>query len=383
MEETGKPRRIRRPDGLKTRSSQTGDKPSRASAGSGSGKPAVRTQRTRIAPPSEPKRHDKSLEGLGHLLKTKREIHGLTRRDIVVKIKIPLEQLESIEDGRLSSLPPVFAKGFLRAYANELGLDAEAILEDYRQMTGGFKNEPASREPLASRYVETSVGPGRWRPGARTVVIAVLVVVALAVGIWLWPSLKGALSSAMPFTDKNAAPVTADNGSTEPGQTPSVPVFSTEPPAPAPAGERDNELAALSEAAARLTSGGFSFDTFADDGGAGQFVEDPLSTPPTPAATGSLADAGAVLGVPAISEGGTLTLASQQDKVWVQVEVDGRQPQFLVLKTGEKATWTANESIVVTAGQATALNVNWNGQDLGPLGGNDRPIVEARFPRQG
>ena len=381
MEETGKPRRISRLGTTKTGSAKAGSRavpPAGASSGDGPKKPAVRTQRTRISPPSEPRRHDKSLEGLGHLLKTKREINGLTRRDIVVKIKIPLDQLESIEDGRLSSLPPVFAKGFLRAYANELGLDAEAILEDYRQMTGGFKNEPASREPLASRYVETSVGPGRWRPGARTVVIAVLVVAALAAGIWLWPSFKSTLSSIIPFTDKGSDQLASESGQV--GETGSAPVFSTEPQAPA-AANQDQELAALAEAASRLNAGGFSFNAGGGDA-AGQFVEDPLAVSPAPAATGSLADTSSVLGVP-VSGGGTLTLSSQQDKVWVQVAVDGRAPQYLLLKTGEKATWTADDSIVVTAGQATALNVNWNGQDLGPLGGNDRPIVEARFPRQG
>ena len=138
---------------------------------------------------TEVTQENKSLENLGNMLKTHREINGMTRRDVVVKTKIPLEQLESIEEGRLSSLPPVFAKGFLRAYATELGLDAEALVEDYRQMTGGFKNEPASREPLAPKYIETSVG-SNIGPLLKFLLLLILIVAALGAAFWFSPAFR-------------------------------------------------------------------------------------------------------------------------------------------------------------------------------------------------
>ncbi len=299
----------------------------------------IRREARRTDPVAESRRQEQTLEGLGTLFKTKREIQGLTRRDVVVKIKIPLDQLESIEDGRLSSLPPVFAKGFLRVYANELGLDAEAILEDYRRMTGGFKNEPASREPLAPRYVETSVGPGRWRPDPRLVVGAILLVAAVLVAIWLWPGIKGFI----PFVGEDSAEII--NGSSVLSSASAR--LNGEAPATGPAARE-----AAPEALAAAT---------------GSLEATPATGPPAEAAAEPELD------------GGILTLSSHKDNVWVQVVVDGRPAQHLTLKTGQKATWEAEKYITVTSGLANALSVIWNGQDLGLLG--DNPIVETRFPK--
>ena len=318
--------------------------------------------RAPISPQPESRRREKSLEGLGNLLKTKREINGLTRRDVVVKIKIPLDQLEAIEEGRLSSLPPVFAKGFLRAYANELGLDAEAILEDYRQMTGGFKNEPASREPLAPRYVETSVGSAGWRPGLRALVIGALVLLTFVAALIIWPGFRAGLGSVIPFLDR-------------------VPGFA--------AAEKEPESGNSSGAVGlpdNTSSSTSILNTPADDG---DFVGDPLAQnswaeESSSAATGILSPppnssrAGTSAAVP--GGGGTLTISSRQDRVWVQLVVDGRAPEFFWLRAGQTVTRQASEDIVVTAGQAAAFSVNWNGQDLGPLGDRDNP-VEIRFPK--
>lgn len=311
---------------------------------------------------------EKSLEDMGHLLKTKREINGLSRRDIVVKIKIPLDQLESIEDGRLSSLPPVFAKGFLRAYANELGLDAEALLDDYRKMTGGFKNEPASREPLAPRYVETSVGSSRWRPGPRLLVGFILVIAAVAAGWWLWPGAREFVSSWWPLGA--AEEVAAQgSGSSEQGNSLIGDSGLTE-------GQNLVQLGGAPETTAPMISGSLSqpaSETFTPDdetsiepGEASMPVE---TAPVTPAAP-------AVLDTPT-----SLTLTSTKDKAWAEVMVDGRSPQyFWFASAGDSAKVIATESIIVTSGTANDLLVLWDGQEeLGPLA--QSKTARVRFPK--
>jgi len=311
--------------------------------------------------------HEKSLEALGNLLKTKREINGLTRRDMVVKTKIPLEQLESIEDGRLSSLPPVFAKGFLRAYANELGLDAEAVLEDYRQMTGGFKNEPASSEPLAQKYVDSSVGSKGWKPGPRAIVITLMVIAALVASFWLWPGLRVSAVSALPFlghlpgfgsaAEQAKAVDLGQGGGEEPG-TSDIP---DRLPGTYPEDEIDNP----------------GVNQF-EDPGATRIIGGPLSLPQEVAGTdASTADSSEPEPVP----GGTLVLSSNKDGTWLQVIVDNRAPEFILLNSGEQVTWKAKDHIIVTAGQPDSVLVNWNGQDIGTLGDRDSKVVERRFPR--
>ncbi len=270
---------------------------------------------------------NKNLENLGNMLKTQREICGMTRRDVVVKTKIPLEQLESIEDGRLSSLPPVFAKGFLRAYATELGLDAEVLVEDYRQMTGGFKNEPASREPLAPKYIETSVG-SNMGPLIRIMLLLLLIAAALGGAFWFSPDFRATTLSVFPALSR----ATAEEA---------VPAAAPEP-APIAA-----EAAAATEAPAEPEAAAIQPETAA--------------APPQPEPAG-----------------GALILTSNKDNIWAQVAIDGEAPQYHYFKAGQKSEFVAKHTIVVTAGQAQALSVNWNGQELGPLA--EKTVAEVRFP---
>ena len=307
----------------------------------------------------EASRAEKNLEALGNLLKTKREINGLTRRDIVVKIKIPLDQLEAIEEGRLSSLPPVFAKGFLRAYANELGLDAESMLDDYRKMTGGFKNEPASREPLAPRYVESSVGSVGWRPGPRFIVFVVLLIAAMAAAFIWWPELRSTAGGWLPGGGSPAVETPAGGGSaTQDGST----------------GGIDGTQSAGAEDGSS-TIGGF------------------IGQPPADGDTGRASDigslesggagtAGSAKPLPVLTTPTSLTLTSTKDQAWAEVTVDGGSPEyFWFARAGQSAKVIATESIIVSSGAAKDLLVLWDGQEeLGPLSATTATTVKVRFP---
>ncbi|GHV58073.1 hypothetical protein FACS189460_5460 [Deltaproteobacteria bacterium] len=292
----------------------------------------------------DPVRQEKSLEALGRMLKTKREINGWTRRDMVIKIKIPMDQLEAIEDGRLSLLPPVFAKGFLRAYANELSLDAEAILDDYRKMTGGFKNEPASREPLANRYVETSVGSPAWRPGLRGLAVTVALLAAGALLFGVWPEFRRAVLGLWP----TPADTPAETILVQAGGAPPPPTTGS---GEAPAGLGPAEAAAPAPREAAVAGGRLAAEA------------------PPPAGSAEAA---------APAPGGELTLVSQKDGVWVQIAVDGRPVEHFCVKRGQQVIRKAETGLVIRTGQATALSAAWNGQNLGPL--SDSPIAEVTLP---
>ena len=73
------------------------------------------------------------------------------------------------------------------------------MLEEYRQLTGGFKNERASREPVAPRDVETSGGRAGMNKKLKAVILVVAVVLRVAaLLIWLVPGLKSNISSSEP-----------------------------------------------------------------------------------------------------------------------------------------------------------------------------------------
>ena len=102
--------------------------------------------------------------------------------------------------------------------------------------------------------------------------------------------------------------------------------------------------------------------------------------------TGRLAPPPEEVAAPA-ERAGFLTLVSTENQVWVQVVVDGKSPEFLFLRKGQKTTLTVNQSAVVTTGQATALAAIWQERDqdpakdlnLSPLSSDK--VAEVRFPQ--
>ena len=295
------------------------------------------TQGDRLSAALDLSQQEKSLEALGRTFKAKREINGLTRRDVVVKIKIPMDQLESIEDGRLSTLPPVFAKGFLRAYANELGLDAEAILDHYRQLTGDFKSDPAGRETQPPRY-EAKLDTDSRHPIRRLLAVLALLALGLAAAFWFWPDfwVWRAAADLLPVSIRNWSPSLAPRPEKKPEGPPAS--SQAEPPA-----ARAPELAVASGS---------------------------LATAAPAAERAAPAEAPA--------QGGELTLVSQKDEIWLQLIVDGQPVKHYWLKRGQTVVQRAEKTVVVRTGQATALNATWNGRDLGAL--SVQPVAEASFP---
>lgn len=72
-----------------------------------------------------------------HKLKTSREAAGHSLEDIAAMLRIRLVYLRAIEAGQYDILPAgPYVRGFLRTYANALGLDEAEVLSLYEQETG-------------------------------------------------------------------------------------------------------------------------------------------------------------------------------------------------------------------------------------------------------
>ncbi len=77
----------------------------------------------------------------------------------------------------------------------------------------------------------------------------------------------------------------------------------------------------------------------------------------------------------ALVEQGVVT-PSRPD-TWTQVEVDGEAVFEGMNEPGEVLRYEGVEEIFIRTGNAAALNVNYNGQDIGPMG--ERGEVVERF----
>lgn len=74
------------------------------------------------------------MKEIGLKLKLKREENGVSIEEAASDLKIRASQLESIEEGKKDDFKDVFSlKYFIRDYAKYLGLDGEAMLDDFNE----------------------------------------------------------------------------------------------------------------------------------------------------------------------------------------------------------------------------------------------------------
>ncbi len=112
---------------------------------------------------------------IGSSLRNARERRKLELADVERATHIRTKYLQALEDERFDVLPgPAYVKGFLRTYADHLGLDGRRFLEEYNTRF------PVADAPETAPLVR--VRPRRRLPDARLVVIPV----AVAIGLFIW-----------------------------------------------------------------------------------------------------------------------------------------------------------------------------------------------------
>ncbi len=83
-------------------------------------------------------------------MKKIRENAGVSLAEVSNFTKVKQEHLQKIEEGDFDSLPPdVYIRGFIRSYANYLGLDPKEVLKYYDREIGVWNNIKKKQKPLA------------------------------------------------------------------------------------------------------------------------------------------------------------------------------------------------------------------------------------------
>jgi cytoskeleton protein RodZ len=138
---------------------------------------------------------------IGSTLRAARLRHGRTLGDISRATNIPVRVLESIENGTMEQVPGgLFVRAYLRAYAGQVGLDPEAIVNAHLE-----QDAPPSQEEeldaLRSRWATRGTSSGSWI--ATTLLAALLALLVLA-------AIFSRVSDE-PLHDPPAEPVPADD----------------------------------------------------------------------------------------------------------------------------------------------------------------------------
>ena len=103
---------------------------------------------------------------LGETLRRERQGRNISIRQVSEATKINARHLEALEQSDFASLPGgAFSKGFVRAYAAHLGLDAEAMVNRYqheiaRLTTAPEEPAPPTRDERRRRFLRVAVIAG-------------------------------------------------------------------------------------------------------------------------------------------------------------------------------------------------------------------------------
>jgi cytoskeleton protein RodZ len=176
--------------------------------------------------------------GIGDTLREAREAQERTLEEMARAVRARTEQLRALEEERFDTFHgDVYAKGFLRSYAIELGMDPAPLLEVYRAEVSG------PEDARASTLLTGSIPDGPRRSTPPTWLVWALVGVMIVMGL----AFLGTISDR--FTPPSASP--DEPVGPPPAPAPSVEEPEQEPepePEPEPVFEGVEVLLALEEA---------------------------------------------------------------------------------------------------------------------------------------
>ena len=263
-----------------------------------------------------------SSGGFGQTLRNARERRGVSLRQIANATKISVGVLEALERNDISKLPGgIFGRAFVRSYAVEVGLDPEATIQDF---IAQFPNDSVIAGHPTSNQVEDNVAVESDRQTAGTFLWLIAIAVPIAAGLLYFATLGRRVETAPP-----------------------------PPPAVAAAAPETRTLATSPSPAAP-------------------------ATPPPPASATASPPADARPAVSATAGDQLTVVLIAKRPCWVSATVDGQKSIERLLQAGEQHRITVRREMVLTAGDASAITLQFNGADARPLG-KAGEVVTARF----
>lgn len=287
-------------------------------------------------------------------VKQKRDLDELTR-----VLRIRRDYLEAIEDGDTRRLPgPTYAVGFVRAYANELGLDGADAVRRFKAETENFDATPDLAFPAPA-------SEGRL-PGGAILAVSVLAAVLLY-GAWY---LFGPEETAAPPGTPSAAASAPSGAAPSTGTPPAANDAASASTQSGPTSPQTTTSGAPGDVAGTPSQSGKVSGT--TDGTPATTSTATATTPPGKKATQTSDATAAEPAAPAVTDGdaNARVIVSAAGDSWIQVRDSDDKVIFTkLLKAGESYGVPAGkQGLTLLAGNAGAVRISVDGRMLAPLG---------------
>ena len=289
-------------------------------------------------------------------LKALREGRGLSLRDIYKQTRVSVVNLEAIETEQFHLLPsPAYAKTFIKAYAEAIGMDVNILLIAYSRY---LQSKNIVQDLEKDRRKATRKNRKRFR-----LFIGCVVLVVLVVGFLLAMSLHHQIN----------LDILRDDAPQADGQKADEKIVGSVNPAAPPVVTEQAEQA--------------NPEIKVQDG---QIMTSPA--PPLPSremhrgAVAPTPDGGARAipserGQTAEPEKAYRLLIEAREVTWIRIKADHQQSSQIILQPGQKIERFASERFVVDVGNAAGIDLSFQGMSMGSLGEAGQ-VVHLTLPKE-
>jgi cytoskeletal protein RodZ len=280
------------------------------------------------------------MSELGARLRQAREGQGLSLAQASVDTRILQQSLAALEEGAYQRLPgDVVTRGFIRNYAQYLGLPADDLIELYRRERGAtdqIRVVAATTPPSSRSYV---------LPSFFGVFFVTVALVGLA---------YVALNAVGRIGDRAGASVAGG----------AAPTATIPPPSPLPTGTTGAPpTIALPTRAPTAAAGATAGPATTAVAGGAIATAGPSTTPAAPIVI-------------------EINIPDQlgNENSWVRVQTDGNVAFEGIMRAGEKLVFEAQRRVLIRAGNPPDVFVTVNGLQQGALGQNPGQPVNWPWP---
>jgi cytoskeletal protein RodZ len=275
---------------------------------------------------------------IGRILEHKRKEKGLSLGEVEEATKIRKRYLDGLERDDYAVLPAgVYAQGFLKTYANYLGLDGEELTRQLKsrrkqRRERGINYNPGPENGLEEPLISPSglQGSGKRRFPTSALVTLLVAVLVLAVVIGALYFVGRGVEASRPERNNPPPAEPADN---QPKQNPEKAASKQEAEK---SGAKENEAAGSKEAADARQEAGVKGTENSQQ-----------SAPPDTL---------------------RVSIRVSDRPSWLLIRADGTVIYAQVAEPGFSSTFEANRRLYIQGGDAGAVSVKINGQDAGTLG---------------
>jgi len=290
---------------------------------------------------------------LGRLLKGRREERHIELDEAFRTTRIQRQALEALENDQWDDLPPeVFVKGFLKIYAEFLGLDKKRVLELYEEVS-------SVRRAQSELMRQVSPRARRWPWG---LILALLVLAFIASIAFLNRKDISIVGKAFQFLtvqgpteEREEEPVRDESGDQSDADKP-------------------EDLASRESFEERDLAEETEFTDTASL--AEQGPEETMIPESDLTDTASLAEKGPE---EALTRHLELT-AHVRSRTWIAMNVDDQPVKEFLFQPGETFTWEAHEGFDILVGNAGGIDFVLNGMEIGTLGAEGK-VVRVKLPK--